>query len=132
VTTENMNLQHLTELKQELSVAYKKMSLDAWSLYLYGIVLKKLRILDEAYNILLEAISLEPIHWGAWLELAGLIKSRTEVKYHLCSGYIKLNLVYGYCGSIQDTRLFRSAVVDVKSKDHYLAVCKVNLKLKLR
>ena len=31
-------------------------------------------------------------------------------------------------GSIQDTRVKRSAVIDVKSKDHHLAVSWVNLK----
>ena len=31
-------------------------------------------------------------------------------------------------GSIQDTRAHRSAVIDVKSKDHHLAVSWVNLK----
>ena len=35
-------------------------------------------------------------------------------------------------GSIQDTRVYRSAVIDVKSKDHHLVVFKVNLKLKFR
>ena len=35
-------------------------------------------------------------------------------------------------GSIQDTRVYRSAVIDVKSKDHHLVVSKVNLKLKFR
>ena len=33
-------------------------------------------------------------------------------------------------GSIQDIRVYRSAVIDVKSKDHHLVVSKVNLKLK--
>ena len=32
-------------------------------------------------------------------------------------------------GSIQDTRAYRSAVIDVKSKDHHLVVSRVNLKL---
>ena len=35
-------------------------------------------------------------------------------------------------GSIQNTRVYRSAVIDVKSKDHHLVVSKVNLKLKFR
>ena len=35
-------------------------------------------------------------------------------------------------GSIQYTRVYRSAVIDVKSKDHHLVVSKVNLKLKFR
>ena len=35
-------------------------------------------------------------------------------------------------GSIQDTKVYRSAVIDVISKDHHLVVSKVNLKLKFR
>ena len=35
-------------------------------------------------------------------------------------------------GLIQNTRVYRSAVIDVKSKDHHLVVSKVNLKLKFR
>ena len=33
-------------------------------------------------------------------------------------------------GSIKDTRVYRCAVIDVKSKDHLLVMAKVNLKLK--
>ena len=35
-------------------------------------------------------------------------------------------------GSIQDSRVYRSAVIAVKSKDHHLLVSKVSLKLKFR
>ena len=34
--------------------------------------------------------------------------------------------------SKQDTRVYRSAVIGVKSKDHHLVVSRVNLKLKFR
>ena len=33
-------------------------------------------------------------------------------------------------GSIQYTRVYRSAAIDVKSKEHHLVVSRVNLKLK--
>ena len=35
-------------------------------------------------------------------------------------------------GSIQDTRVYRSADIGVKSKDHHLVVSKLNLKLVFR
>ena len=35
-------------------------------------------------------------------------------------------------GSVQDTRVSRSAVIDVKSNDHHLVVSRVNLKLNFR
>ena len=34
-------------------------------------------------------------------------------------------------GSIQDTKVYRSAVIDVKIKDHRLVVFRVSLKLKI-
>ena len=33
-------------------------------------------------------------------------------------------------GSIQDTRVYRSAVTDIKNKDHDLVVSRINVKLK--
>ena len=35
-------------------------------------------------------------------------------------------------GSVQETRVYRSVVFDVKSKDHHLAESKDNLKLKFQ
>ena len=35
-------------------------------------------------------------------------------------------------GPIEDTRVYRSAFIDIKSKDHHVVVSKVNLKLKFR
>ena len=34
-------------------------------------------------------------------------------------------------GSIQDTRLYRSAFIDVKSKDHHLVVSRVHLRAEI-
>ena len=45
-------------------------------------------------------------------------------------GYVIVNR--RLAGSIQVTRVYRSVVIDVKSKDHHLVVSKVNLKLKFR
>ena len=38
----------------------------------------------------------------------------------------------GLAGSVQDARVCRSAVIDVKSKDNHLVVSRINLKLKFR
>ena len=54
--------------------------LDGYCLYLYGIVLKRLNLNDDARDVLVEAIRAEPCHWGAWLELSsGHISERGEL-----------------------------------------------------
>ena len=63
-------------------------------MYLYGIVLKKTLLMDQAKEVLLEAIRMEPCLWGAWLELAHHINDRFLKNRHmlilLC---ISINLV---------------------------------------
>ncbi|XP_063884068.1 cell division cycle protein 23 homolog [Scylla paramamosain] len=50
--------------------------MDAWLLWVYGVVLKRLDLTQQAVEVLSEAVHLEPLHWGAWLELAALITDR--------------------------------------------------------
>ena len=45
----------------------------------YGIVLKKLDLLNESTSVLCEAIAAEPMLWCAWLELAYLVSSKEMV-----------------------------------------------------
>ena len=47
--------------------------------YLYGVVLKKLGLVDDAKEALQEAIALEPCHWGAWLELSYMVSDRASL-----------------------------------------------------
>lgn len=68
-------LDSLQNLRNELSAKYYKKLLDAFGLYVYAIVLNKLKLTDEAINILIECIKKRPTMWCAWIELAGLIKS---------------------------------------------------------
>ncbi|XP_012540153.1 cell division cycle protein 23 homolog [Monomorium pharaonis] len=53
--------------------------LDGYGLYLFGVTLKKLQLTREATDVLVEAIHKEPMHWGAWLELAALITDREKL-----------------------------------------------------
>ena len=46
----------------------------------YGVVLKKLDMKKEALDVLLEAVNKEPLHWGAWLELASLCADKEVVR----------------------------------------------------
>ena len=45
----------------------------------YGVILKKLDILKEAVEVLVEAVQAEPLHWGAWKELSLLISDKDMV-----------------------------------------------------
>jgi len=67
---------YLKHLKAELQKLHENKELDGYTLYLYGIVLKKMLLMDQAKEVLLESIRLEPCLWGAWLELAHHINDR--------------------------------------------------------
>ena len=75
------NTEHLTELRAKLEKLHKDgvIKEDGYTLYLYGIVLKKLGLKDQAKKLLLEAINIEPCHWGAWLELTAFVGDRAEL-----------------------------------------------------
>eukprot|EP00794_Sanderia_malayensis_P005505 gene5505-6190_t len=69
----NVNVE-LKSLQNELQE--KKEKLDGYCLYLYGVVLKELNLAKKASEVLVEAVKKEPLHWGAWKELAATCKSR--------------------------------------------------------
>ncbi|XP_072751597.1 uncharacterized protein [Anoplolepis gracilipes] len=54
--------------------------LDGYGLYLFGVTLKKLQLIKEATDVLVESIHKEPMHWGTWLELAALITDREKLE----------------------------------------------------
>lgn len=49
--------------------------------------MKKLDLLKEATNVLLEAVHQEPLHWGAWQELNTLIPDKETVKLYKLKKY---------------------------------------------
>uniref|UniRef100_A0A8B9KLG2 Cyclosome subunit 8 n=1 Tax=Astyanax mexicanus TaxID=7994 RepID=A0A8B9KLG2_ASTMX len=70
----------LRELRVELSKKHSAGELDGFSLYLYGVVLRKLDLLKEAVDIFVAATHALPLHWGAWLELCNLITNIEMLK----------------------------------------------------
>lgn len=63
---------------EELSVAYKEQHLDAFGLYVYGLVLKEaqnftLKSPHSAHTILVESILQFPYNWSAWLDLCEVV-----------------------------------------------------------
>ncbi|KAK7072146.1 Anaphase-promoting complex subunit 23 [Halocaridina rubra] len=79
---------YLKELHNELSKMYilytsgsasrdtVEATMDAWLLWLYGVVLKRLDLNRQAVDVLCQALHIQPMHWGAWLEVAALITDR--------------------------------------------------------
>lgn len=47
---------------------------DPYLLWLTAVMLKRIDRYDEAVEVLIRAIRLQPCHWGAWIELSTLIK----------------------------------------------------------
>uniref|UniRef100_A0A7N8XRZ5 CDC23 (cell division cycle 23, yeast, homolog) n=1 Tax=Mastacembelus armatus TaxID=205130 RepID=A0A7N8XRZ5_9TELE len=70
----------LRELRVELSKKHTAGELDGFTLYLYGVVLRKLDLLKEAVDVFVEAIHAIPLHWGAWLELSNLVTNVEMLK----------------------------------------------------
>ncbi|KAJ8276331.1 hypothetical protein COCON_G00080830 [Conger conger] len=70
----------LRELRVELSKKHQAGELDGFTLYLYGVVLRKLDLLKEAVDVFVEATHALPLHWGAWLELCNLITNIEMLK----------------------------------------------------
>jgi anaphase-promoting complex subunit 8 len=68
VSTE-ANLQYLKDLRADLQKHYEGSdTIDGYILYLYGVVLKKLGLNQDAKNMLLESVRKEPCLWSAWQE----------------------------------------------------------------
>lgn len=75
---EKKEFQEMVDLRNDLKQAEDQ--LDAYGLYVYGMVLKNLNLHQEAINTLVASVHLHPINWGAWLELVGLSKDRPMLK----------------------------------------------------
>lgn len=71
---------YLKNLRAELQKLHENKELDGYTTYLYGIVLKRMSLMDQAKEVLLESVKLEPCLWGAWLELAHHISDRESLE----------------------------------------------------
>lgn len=67
-------------LSSDLRKEHISGNLDGFGLYLFGVSLKKLTLTREAIDVLVESTHKYPMHWGTWLELAGLINDREKLE----------------------------------------------------
>jgi len=76
---DSTQLTTLRQLRTELEKLDKIEELDAYNLYVYGVVLRKLALIDLAVPVLCRSIQKEPMHWGAWQELSTMVTSREKL-----------------------------------------------------
>lgn len=67
-------------LSSDLRKDHMSGSLDGFGLYLFGVTLKNLKLTHEAIDVFVESTHKYPMHWGTWLELAGLINDREKLE----------------------------------------------------
>lgn len=80
----------LNSIEKELKLKYENNELDSFSLYLYGIVLRKRDNNVKATIVLLESIRKYEFNWSAWMELALLVK--TQKQFNDIRGLLNLNM----------------------------------------
>ncbi|CAI8009131.1 Cell division cycle protein 23 homolog, partial [Geodia barretti] len=81
-----MENEELLSLKRELAERAGAKTLDSYGYYLYGVVLRELSCKKDAREAQMMSLSLQPLFWGAWSELASLCDSR-EMLYGLSLPY---------------------------------------------
>jgi anaphase-promoting complex subunit 8 len=75
----NEHLRDLSELMSILHEEYDKKNLDGYGMYLYGVILKKLDLIQLAITVFIECIHLTPTLWSAWIELSPLIQNTEQL-----------------------------------------------------
>ena len=70
---------HLLSLREELTLLSQQGALDGYGHYLLGVILKELDLTAQAAGMFVLAARQEPMHWGAWLELASLCVDEGDV-----------------------------------------------------
>lgn len=77
--SQNGNSKDFSDLLAQLKTLYSQRNMDGYSLYLLGVVLKKVDLKELAMKILLESINLVPTLWSSWFELASLITDQSKL-----------------------------------------------------
>lgn len=81
----------LNDLCTEFKNDFYEDKLDAYCMYLYGVILKKLDLNSLAVDAYLKAVKEEPILWCAWYELGKLMPDKNKIfSIQLPDHWIKL------------------------------------------
>ncbi|KAI8149678.1 hypothetical protein BJV82DRAFT_588895 [Fennellomyces sp. T-0311] len=68
----------LDAIYRELKQSHEQDKLDAFNLYLYGIVLRKRELNDKAAGTLLASLKKYEYNWSAWIELGSFVTSKKQ------------------------------------------------------
>ncbi|XP_056633255.1 cell division cycle protein 23 homolog [Diorhabda sublineata] len=69
----------LIDLCSILKIEYIENKLDGYSLYLYGVILKKLDLIPVATEVLIKSVNEAPMLWSAWYELGKIIPDKNTI-----------------------------------------------------
>lgn len=67
------------ELRDSIERNMRNRDPDGWLLYVYGLILGKFRLRDQALKILEKSINLTPINWSAWFYLSTIINDKAQL-----------------------------------------------------
>lgn len=70
----------MTDLYQSMKQQYIDSYFDGYQLYVYGLVLKRMGLDNEAKSVLIEAVHALPMNWSAWKELWSVISNRDVIQ----------------------------------------------------
>lgn len=90
-------IKDLGDLLATLKAKHSQRTMDAYMLYVYGVVLKKLDLNDLAITVLIESVNAEPLLWSSWMELVPLILDRDKlINLNLPDHWMK-NIFLAHC-----------------------------------
>lgn len=74
----------LPALRSELEQAKQTGKIDAFSLYLLGVILQTMEAPEAARAVLIQSVSAYPLNWSAWQALASLCHDKQQVCMCFC------------------------------------------------
>lgn len=83
---------------------------DPYLLWLTAVMLKRIDRCDEAVELLIRAIRIQPCHWGAWIELSTLIKDTKMVIMQNCILYYILYYLFNLYNKMICVKCFTFSV----------------------
>lgn len=92
--TVNKELPHILSVLEQIYGGKQREAYtedDAWLLFLYGIVLRKMKNEEQARSVLITSVKLYPYNWSAWQELGATIGTLSDVSPTIPSPQIYTN-----------------------------------------
>ncbi|XP_015794470.1 cell division cycle protein 23 homolog [Tetranychus urticae] len=126
-----------TEIRSELNNSLINGQLtDGYLLYVYGITLLKLDLIEDAISALAHSVHFEPLNWASWQQLAVIIADRTQLEQlDLPTHWFKkifLGAVYLELQLNEEAMALYTSLLDTFKDSNYLKSQMANVKHNLR